>query len=248
MTRQIEVLPDKAAVVARGLAKTVDVIHHAVRDRGYCTLALSGGSTPKPLYEGLAQQDLPWDKLYIFWGDERYVPVDHLDSNAGMAQTAWLEHVAIPTDHIFPMPTSTNPAADAATYDQTIYEFFAAKTGEAQDFPAFDLIMLGMGDDAHTASLFPHTDALQICDRRVTVGNKDGEPRLTFTVPLINCARTVMFLVTGESKQPALAQVFAPEASYETYPSRFIQPQSGELLWVLDQAAGAQLDPAWVSA
>jgi 6-phosphogluconolactonase len=107
--------------------------------------------------------------------------------------------------------------------------------------PVFDIVLLGMGDDGHTASLFPHTEALKASDRQVTVGNKDGQPRLTFTAPLINQARCVIFLVAGESKRPALAQVFAPSGDEISYPSRLIQPQ-GELWWLLDRAAGAELD------
>ena len=116
-------------------------------------------------------------------------------------------------------------------------EFFHLEPGQ---FPAFDLILLGLGDDGHTASIFPHTDALQICDRLITVGNKDRQPRLTFTIPLINQARSVVFLVAGASKQDALAEIFAPEANANQYPARFIQPQ-GELIWLLDQAAGENL-------
>ena len=117
---------------------------------------------------------------------------------------------------------------------QTCKPSFKSNRGE---FPAFDVILLGIGDDAHTASLFPGTDALKVCDRLITVGNKDGQPRITFTAPLINHARTVIFMVAGENKQPALAQIFAPDADATIYPSRLIQPD-GELWWLLDQSAG----------
>lgn len=210
----------------------------AISERGQAAIALSGGSTPKPLYEALAQQALPWEKIHIFWGDERYVPADHPDSNQRMARLAWLDQIEIPAANIHPMPTgANNPEADAQAYEQELSQFFQTAPGQ---FPAFDLILLGLGDDGHTASLFPHTDALQICDRLITVGNKDGQPRLTFTIPLINQARSVMFLVAGASKQAALAEIFAPVANANQYPARFIKPQ-GELIWLLDQAAGENL-------
>jgi 6-phosphogluconolactonase len=136
------------------------------------------------------------------------------------------------------MPTAgESPVADAQKHEDELREFFKVAVGE---FPHFDVILLGIGDDAHTASLFPHTDALQMQDNIVTVGNKDGQPRITFTAPLINYARCVIFLVAGASKRPALAQIFAPKADPLTYPARFIQPQ-GELWWLLDEEAGQDL-------
>lgn len=239
MSPTIEVLPDRAALIARALDLILPRLQTAIADRGLATIALAGGSTPKPLYENLAQQSLPWEKLHIFWGDERYVPADHPDSNEGMARQAWLDRVPIPAANIHPMPTdAADPAVAAQTHDAELRAFFQVPPGE---FPAFDVILLGMGDDAHTASLFPQTEALQVGDRLITVGNKEDQPRLTFTVPLINAARCVLFLVTGENKRPALAQVFASEADAHQYPSRLIRPVNGELIWLLDQAAGAQL-------
>ncbi|MBF2078495.1 MAG: 6-phosphogluconolactonase [Synechococcales cyanobacterium T60_A2020_003] len=238
MERTVEVLADKAAMVERSLALILERMQTAIAERGQFTIALAGGSTPKPLYEAIAQQDLPWDKIHVFWGDERYVPPDHPDSNEGMARTAWLDQVPMPPENLHPMPTGlADPAIAAAQHDQEIRTFFQVAPG---DIPRFDVILLGMGDDAHTASLFPNTEALQVCDRLVTLGNKSGQPRLTFTIPLINQARCVLFLVAGASKQDALAHVFAPEADPQQYPSRFIQPQ-GELWWLLDQAAGQSL-------
>ncbi len=238
MNKTVEVLPDKAALIDRSLDLVVSQMHAAIQERGQCTIALAGGGTPKPLYEAIATQDLPWEKIHVFWGDERYVPADHPDSNQGMARHAWLDKVGIPEANIHPMPTDgESPAADAAKHESQLREFFQVPQGE---FPQFDIILLGIGDDAHTASLFPHTDALNVQDHLVTVGNKDGQPRITFTAPLINQARCVMFLVAGESKRPALAQIFAPEADPLTYPARLIQPQ-GELWWLFDEAAGQDL-------
>jgi 6-phosphogluconolactonase len=236
----LEVLPDKTALVQRALTLVCDRIHDCVAEQGYCTLALAGGSTPKPLYEGLAHQDLPWSKLYIFWGDERYVSLDHADSNAGMAKQAWLDRVPIPPDQVFITPTSTpDPATSAHQYEAIIQTVFSQLQGNSADsIPTFDLILLGMGDDGHTASLFPHTPALSVQDRLVTVGIKQGEPRITFTVPLINQSNMVIFLAAGANKQAALGHIFADQADDLAYPARLIQPQ-GELLWLLDEAAAA---------
>lgn len=238
MSKIVEVLPDKAALIERSLEIVLSKIQTAIQERGQATIALAGGSTPKPLYEALCTQDLPWEKIHVFWGDERYVPADHPDSNEGMARHAWLDKVDIPAANIHPMSTSgENPAADAQKHEDELREFFKVAEGE---FPHLDVVLLGIGDDAHTASLFPHTDALQLTDRLVTVGNKDGQPRITFTAPLINHASCVIFLVAGASKRPALDQIFSSDADALTYPARLIEPQ-GELWWLLDESAGQDL-------
>ncbi|MFK0732639.1 MAG: 6-phosphogluconolactonase [Gloeotrichia echinulata GP01] len=240
MNKTVEVLPDQAALVARALNLILSKIETAIEERGRFTIALAGGSTPKPLYEAIANQKLPWDKIHVFWGDERYVPPDHPDSNELMARRAWLDRVDIPGANIHPIPTlESDPALAAVKYEQHLQKFFHTAPGE---FPALDVVLLGMGDDAHTASLFPQTEALKVRDRLITVGNKDTSRRITFTYPFINAARSVIFLVAGANKRPALAQVFAPVADEFSYPSRFIQPQ-GELWWLLDGAAGAELQP-----
>ncbi|GAB1541239.1 6-phosphogluconolactonase [Scytonema sp. NUACC21] len=238
MSKKVEVLTDQAALVKRALELIVSKIEPAIAERGKFTIALAGGSTPKPLYEAIATQNLPWEKIHVFWGDERYVSPEHPDSNQLMARRAWLDRVDIPAANIHPMPTDeSDPALAAAKYEKHVQEFFHSSPGE---FPALDVILLGMGDDAHTASLFPHTAALEVKDKLITVGNKDGNPRITFTYPFINSARCVMFLVAGANKKPALAEVFAPAADNFAYPSRLIQPKS-ELVWLLDSAAGSEL-------
>lgn len=238
MNKKVEVLPDQGALIARALELILSKIETAIEARSLFTIALSGGSTPGPLYEAIATQKLPWDKIHVFWGDERYVPPNHPDSNLLMARRTWLDRVDIPPDNIHPMPTDeAEPAVAAAKYEQHLQEFFHSSPGE---LPSMDVILLGMGDDAHTASLFPETEALKVTDKLITVGNKDGNPRITFTYPFINSARCVMFVVAGANKKPALSQVFAPTADDLTYPSRLIQPQ-GELWWLLDAAAGSDL-------
>lgn len=239
MSKKVEVLTDRAALVSQALELIRSKMETAIAEQGRFTIALAGGSTPKPLYEAIASQNLPWDKIHVFWGDERYVPPDHPDSNQLMARNAWLDRVEIPQANIHPMPTDeADPAVAAAKYEKHLQEFFHSSPGE---FPSLDVVLLGMGDDAHTASLFPHTAALKVKDKLITVGNKDDNPRLTFTYPFINAARCVMFLATGANKKPALAQVFAPTADDLAYPTRLIQPK-GELVWLLDAAAGSDLN------
>lgn len=239
MTKVVEVLEDKNKLIERSLSLTIEKIEAAIAARGQFTIALSGGSTPKPLYQAISEKNLPWDKIHVFWGDERYVAPDDEQSNQKMARDAWLDRVKIPPENIHPMPTGAkDPVKDAKTHEAELKDFFGLKNGE---FPVFDLILLGMGDDGHTASLFPHTEALKVDDCLVTVGNKNGEPRITFTVPLINNARCVMFVVAGENKQAALEQIFAPDGDAMSYPSRLIEPK-GELWWLLDRAAGEKIN------
>ncbi|MGB3536145.1 MAG: 6-phosphogluconolactonase [Microcoleaceae cyanobacterium] len=238
MKKTVEVLADKEKLIERSVDIILAQIKTAIEQRHRFTIALSGGSTPKPLYQKLAAEKLPLEKIHIFWGDERYVASDHADSNQLMARQAWIDRVAFPLENIHPMPTNSNdPAADAQKYEAELRQFFQLAPGE---FPQFDVILLGMGDDAHTASLFPHTAALTERERLVTVGDKGGEPRITLTVPTLNQGRCVMFVVAGASKRPALAQVFTDEADDMMYPSRLIQPQ-GQLYWLLDTSAGEQL-------
>ncbi|MEL6439643.1 MAG: 6-phosphogluconolactonase [Cyanobacteria bacterium J06621_8] len=236
MKKSLEVLSSKEALIAKALTIVTQRIEAAVQERGGCAIALAGGSTPKPLYAALSQQNLPWSKIHIFWGDERYVDPDNLQSNQKMAVEAWLNQVDFPKANIHPIPTAAeNPVLDASAYEEELQRAFGTEQ------PRFDLILLGIGSDGHTASLFPHTEALKVGDRLVTVGNKDGEPRITFTVPLINNARSVIFLVAGADKRQALDQILAPTADAMTYPARLVQPHAGELLMLLDEAAGAEI-------
>lgn len=236
--RTVEILENKSAAIERSRILILERLHQALESRDRFTIALAGGSTPKPLYEALSQESLPWSKIHIFWGDERYVPATDKDSNQLMARQAWLDRIDIPPSNIHPINTTAgNPQTDAERHESELHGFFQTKPGE---FPTFDLILLGMGDDGHTASLFPHTEALTVRDRLVAVGNKDGQPRITFTVPLINQARCVMFVVAGENKRPALKEVFAQQSDERQYPSRLIQPQ-GESIWLLDSSAGSGL-------
>lgn len=238
--RHIEVLPDLDALSQRAVDITLECLTRALTEGDRFTVALAGGGTPKGLYKKLAQENLPWDQFEVFWGDERYVPITHPDSNAGMVKSVWLDRVPIPPENIHPIPTQfADPAIAAAEYEKTIQTIFVSSPG---DIPQFDLILLGMGADGHTASLFPHTAALNVSDRLVTVGQKDDQPRITFTVPLINQAKTVLFLVSGANKQQALSQIFNRTGDPQTYPTRLIEPKQS-LIWLLDQEAGLGVTP-----
>ena len=160
------------------------------------------------------------------------MPVTDPLSNEGMTRQAWLNQVSIPESNIHAVPTTTDdPAIAAVEYEQHIQEFFGVSEG---GIPQFDLILLGMGDDGHTASLFPHTKALKVNDRLVTVGEKDGQPRITMTVPMINQAKEIMFMVEGVAKAKALTAVLAPQGDVNQYPSRLI---TGNTIWLCDRTA-----------
>lgn len=216
-------------------------VQAAVAERGQATLVLAGGRTPRRLYQRIAQREWPWPRLHLFWGDERFVTPDHPESNYRMACETWLDHVPIPADHVHPIPTLPLTPAEAATrYEQELQRFFGLQPGE---FPVFDVILLGMGEDGHTASLFPYTAALQVCDRIVTVGYKGDEPRITLTIPTLNSGRCVIFLVAGASKATAYAQVTGDQPDGNRYPAALIRPQAGELWWLVEAAVLATPEP-----
>lgn len=235
---EVKVFPSKSALIASAQEFIIKKIQNTITQKGICTIALAGGSTPKPIYEAIALNNLSWNKIHVFWGDERYVPANHPDSNQKMAKEAWLDKVDIPPENIHPMPTTgNNPQEDALKHEQEIRNFFQCPQG----FPSFDIILLGMGDDGHTASLFPHTQALENTTNLITVGNKGESLRLTFTAPLINGAHRVIFLVSGNNKQNALKEVFSKDSNPLEYPSKMIQPQ-GELIWFIDKDAMGELN------
>jgi 6-phosphogluconolactonase len=219
----------------------------AITERGRFTIALSGGSTPKNLYTLIAANasaSLPWDRMFFFWGDERHVPPDNPDSNYRMAKETLLSKVAIPPANIFRIPAE-NPDASAAAdaYEQTLRKFFAVAPGE---FPRFDLILLGIGPDGHTASLFPETAALEETSRLVVANwvEKLQTNRITFTLPVLNAARCVAFLVSGTDKAAVLHEVLEGNAPAEKYPSKLVRPSEGKLIWFVDRAAASQLSTA----
>jgi 6-phosphogluconolactonase len=212
----------------------------AVAQHGKFSVALSGGSTPKSLYTLLASgafPKFPWDKTYFFFGDERHVPPDNAESNYRMANEAMLPKV--PAQNVFRIPAEMKDAdAVAGIYEQTLRKFFSLTPGE---FPRFDLILLGLGPDGHTASLFPASAALSE-NKKLVVANwveKFKTSRITFTFPVLNHAACVMFLASGPDKAGILREVL--ENPRADLPSQKVRPQDGKLIWMVDRAAAADL-------
>lgn len=213
-------------------------------NRGAAAIALSGGSTPKRMGELLAHSDFPvpeaWKHVDIFWGDERWVPLDNPESNAGIALKTFLTKVPIPIEKIHPVyEDDLDEAQGAALYQALIEEVVPAVDG----VPSFDLIFLGMGDDGHTASLFPHTKGLEIRDRHVAPNyvEKLDTTRITFTTTLLNGARQVVFLVTGSGKAHRLQEVLEGPLETNRLPSQLVRPAHGSLYWLVDQGAASEL-------
>ncbi|MET0284715.1 MAG: 6-phosphogluconolactonase [Polyangiales bacterium] len=234
----IEVLADAAAVAAKARELVHAAAIEAVTKRGRFTLALSGGSTPKALYKLLAEHpELPWANIELFFGDERAVPPDHADSNARMARETLTRMSFVPEARVHRMRAELPAKEAAADYEHTLRLFFPHTR-----VPHFDLILLGMGPDGHTASLFPHTAALQEQSAWVAANwvEKLASHRLTLTYPVLNAAAHVLFLIAGADKAPALQQVLEGDAPIDDYPSRGVKP-AGQLTFLVDQAAAAQL-------
>jgi 6-phosphogluconolactonase len=231
----IQALSQKAALLF------VEAAQEAIRARGRFTVALTGGSSPVQLYELLTKapykDQLPWQDTYVFWGDERWVPLTDEQSNARMAFDALLNKVPVPKEQIFPMWGESEPDAFARHYEELLHK----QLGPGE--PAFDLVLLGMGEDGHTASLFPGTDVLHEKERLVEAYYLPGQDmyRITLTAPLINRARQVVFLAFGEKKAKALAEVLKGEPDPEMYPAQLIQPEKREPQWLVDTAAARLL-------
>lgn len=209
----------------------------AVSRQGRCSVALAGGNTPRGCYQLLAKEPLreqvPWEGLHIFWGDERCVPPEDSRSNARMAREALLDAVPLPAVQVHPMACAADPEAAARDYQRLLSDHFAGA------LPRFDLLLLGLGEDGHTASLFPGSPALSETERWVVPVQKPGDPfrRLTLTLPLLNNAACCVFLVAGADKVAALRQVLTPDGQTPPLPAQSIAPRAGELVWLVDRAA-----------
>jgi 6-phosphogluconolactonase len=240
--------PDPAALAWRAALQLVELAEEAVSARGRVRIAVSGGSTPKATFALLADPDqpfvnrMPWDQLELFFVDERTVPPDHPDSNYRMTKETLLDKVNLRPDQIHRIQGELEPEIAAAEYEYDLRGTFRLEGAEA---PRFDIVTLGMGPDGHTASLFPHTDAIHEIGRLV-VANKVPQKdtwRVTLTWPVINHAREVFFLISGSDKAAPLHQVFLGPKDVESLPSQLIWPASGILTLILDRDAAAQLPP-----
>lgn len=243
---------DADELAARAADLFVQAAHNAVAARGRFTVALAGGSTPEAMYRLLAQaprrEQAPWADTFVFFGDERFVPPgDEQRSNVGMARRALLDHVPLPaTGHVFAVDTTNAPRAEAAAhaYANTLAAFFGRPDPSGPP-PVFDLVLLGLGDDGHTASLFPGMPALHVNDRWVVASPPGVLPppvdRITLTFPVLNAARQVVFLVAGDKKAPALAAVLQNGADPSAHPAAGVRPANGTLTWLVDEAAARGL-------
>lgn len=246
---EVRILPDAASIAKRAAATLLEIAADAVRQKGSFELVLSGGSTPKALY-GLLVDDpalrsqVPWEKMHLFFGDERHVKPEDPQSNYRMAWEAMISKSPLKPEQVTRVKAENPNAEDAAKdYEQAIRTYFKLADGQ---FPRFDLVLLGMGSEGHVASLFPGTKALRE-NRRIVVHNWVGKvlmDRITLTAPAINNARHIISMVTGADKCPALTAVLERVYEPDQLPAQLIQPVNGTLLWLVDTAAGGMLTRA----
>ena len=235
----IRILNTPQELFQAAAAEFIALASTAIRDHEKFSVALSGGSTPKSLYSVLAKATLSWEKIFFFWSDERHVPPDHPESNYRMAKEALLSIVPVPPENIFRVRAEEKDAnVVARDYEEALRSFFRLRPGE---FPRFDLILLGLGPDGHTASLFPNTPALNETKRLVVANwvEKFKTNRITFTYPVLNYAACVIFLVSGGDKSEIVREVL--ENPGADLPSQKVHPVNGRLLWLLDNDAASKL-------
>jgi 6-phosphogluconolactonase len=237
MKLDTRVYPDLDALSRAAVEEVLRVVADSVPAHGRCAIALSGGHTPARMYALWAAEynaQTPWDKVHLFWGDERFVPQHDPQSNYRMARETFLARVQIPAGNVHPVPTNfSQPQLAAEAYEAELRKFFRSAP------PAFDVQLLGLGGEGHTASLFPGSPALDEKRRWVVAVHAPAEPpdRLTLTPVVLNCGRNTFFLVAGENKREILAALRSePESKLSEYPAARIRP-SGRVLWFLDQAA-----------
>jgi len=240
MKLDTRVSPDIDSLSRAALEQVLEDMQDAVKKRGRFVLALSGGHTPSKMYALWAQNEkyrteTPWDRVHLFWGDERYVPADDPLSNYRMTRETLLAHVPIPAANVHPAPTNLpTPQAAAAAYDADLRKFFGSAP------PAFDVTLLGIGPEGHTASLFPGSPALEEKKKWVEAVTVQATPpnRLTFTLPVLNQSRNTYFLAAGAEKKEILDAIRGvSDPAQSQYPAARIQPIDGRVLWFLDQPA-----------
>jgi len=231
---------DELSRAAADLFVTLAV--QSIRERGRFLVALSGGSTPMALYRLLAREPIDWTRIHVFWGDERLVPPEDPENSYGQAWEALLKHIPIPTENIHRVASELDPVAAARDYASILREFAAPPL----DWPRFDLVLLGLGEDGHTASLFPGSPVDATEPVIAVTAQYQGRParRVTLTPPVFNAARQVIFLVTGANKAVTLKGVFSDYNSSEQVPAKRIQPADGQVTWLVDKAAGKEIKPS----
>ena len=239
---QVHISENKTSLAAEAAELFAQIAGKSISDNGRFSIALSGGSTPEILYRNLVQNyadRIDWAKIYFFWSDERFVPLSHPDSNAGMAKQLLLDPLKVKRENIFYVPTGNRSPQEAAQeYEKAIRRHFGRQDHSP---PSFDLILLGLGDDGHTASLFPGTLALKENNRLVVQNwvEKLSAWRITFTYPLINSAHNILFLVAGENKAQMVKEIVIEN---KPYPAEKVQPAPGQLYWYLDARAAEKMN------
>lgn len=239
---ELKVVPDAAALSRAGAEEFSRCALAAIANHGRFLVALSGGNTPRAVNAELAAQhkhSLPWDQIFIFFGDERHVPPEDPESNYRMARESLLSKVPIPEENVHRVLAELPAPAAAVQYEMDMRTFFRLPAGA---WPRFDLIFLGLGDDGHTASLFPGSLALKE-QSRIVVANwvdKFNGYRITFTYPVLNHAEQVAFMVSGASKAQILKEIVT-SSSQDSYPAQCVRPEDGKLLWIVDKDAAGLL-------
>jgi 6-phosphogluconolactonase len=245
----LTICPDVDSLAARAAETIVRMAREAIAQRGRFTLVLAGGSTPEKTYQRLANSEMAskidWAKAFLFMGDERFVPADDPASNFGMVHRSLLCHGQVPTQNVFPVPTDCESAGQAASqYGELISQFFGQALDTAPP-PTFDMVLLGLGDDGHTASLFPGMPALAVKDAWLTSTPPGRLPppvdRVTMTFPILNQARHVLFLVAGEKKAQILQEILEEEPLVTKYPAAGIRSAAGGASWLIDEGAAKLL-------
>lgn len=240
---EIKVYPDEQTLAQAAAVQITTLANATMAAHGRFTLVLAGGSTPRTLYTLLSTTEfasrVPWSHVHCFWGDERCVPPDHPDSNYRLARESLLDHIPVPAANIHRIPGEQAPEQAAIAYEQTLRAFFASNPR-----PRFDLILLGMGEDGHTASLFPGTAALYERQRWVVAHYVDRTRgwRITLTPVVLNAAAHIIFLVTGSQKAACLQQVLIGPYQPDRLPAQIVRPTHGDLLWLIDRAAARALE------
>ena len=242
---QVDIFADNKALTLAAARRFALLAANAVADHGVFAVALSGGSTPKALYRLMAtdqaiRSTIPWSKIHFFFGDERHVPPDHADSNFRMANEAMFQALQPEQLHVHRVLAELTSAAQAAAqYEEDLKEFFEPRGLLHEAFPRFDLILLGMGPDGHTASLFPNSSGLQETKRWVIANwvEKFQTDRITMTFPVLNSAAEIILFVAGPEKAPLLAEVLQMPAGAEKYPVQRVRPCNGTKRWMLDASA-----------
>lgn len=235
---------DRSALARNAAQRFVYAARMAIEAHDRFSVALSGGSTPRELYALLATPEfasqVDWERVHLFWGDERAVPPDDPQSNFRMVEQTLLTHVPVPPEQVHRITGEKAPAQAARAYAEELRAFFEPETGQ---MPRFDLILLGLGENGHTASLFPHTAVLSNATDWVAAEyvSAVGMNRITLTAPVINASENILFLVAGAEKANVVRDVLRGEFRPQDLPSQLIEPTDGSLVWLLDRAAAAQL-------